>query len=104
VFVSERGAPLSAPGFSRIVERAGREAKLGAKVHAHMLRHACGFAPPLTLLSLSRKIRALFSMIPESIDHDSVTSDPCYLFAPRALLSVYLFAPVFAPRSLDTGR
>jgi integrase len=31
VFVSERGAPLSAPGFSRMVERAGREAKLGIK-------------------------------------------------------------------------
>ncbi len=44
VFVSERGAPLSAPGFSRMVERAGRVAQLGIKVHAHMLRHACGFA------------------------------------------------------------
>jgi type 1 fimbriae regulatory protein FimB/type 1 fimbriae regulatory protein FimE len=44
VFVSERGAPLSAPGFSRMVERAGRAAKLGIKCHAHMLRHACGFA------------------------------------------------------------
>ena len=44
VFTSERGAPLSAPGFSRMVERAGRAAGLGIKVHAHMLRHACGFA------------------------------------------------------------
>jgi integrase len=44
VFVSERDAPLSAPGFSRMVERAGRAAKLGIKVHAHMLRHACGYA------------------------------------------------------------
>ena len=44
VFVSERGAPLTAPGFSRMVERAGRAAKLGIKVHAHMLRHACGYA------------------------------------------------------------
>lgn len=44
VFVSERGAPLSAPGFSRMVERAGRAARLGIKVHAHMLRHACGYA------------------------------------------------------------
>jgi integrase len=35
VFVSERGAPLSAPGFSRMVERAGPAAKLGIKVHAH---------------------------------------------------------------------
>jgi integrase len=44
VFVSERGAPLSAPGFSRIVERAADVADLGIKAHAHMLRHACGYA------------------------------------------------------------
>ena len=43
IFVSERGAPLTAPGFSRMVERAGRSAKLGIKAHAHMLRHACGY-------------------------------------------------------------
>jgi site-specific recombinase XerD len=27
-----------------MVERAGRAAKLGIKAHAHMLRHACGYA------------------------------------------------------------
>jgi integrase len=43
IFVSERNAPLTAPGFSRMVERAGAVADLGIKVHAHMLRHACGF-------------------------------------------------------------
>ena len=50
VFVSERGAPLSAPGFSRIAEhpptgsrRAAAVAKLRIKAHAHMLRHACGY-------------------------------------------------------------
>ena len=43
VFVSERGAPLSAPGFSRMVERAAMVAKLAIKTHAHMLRHACGY-------------------------------------------------------------
>jgi integrase len=43
VFVSERGAPLTAPGFSRLVERAAAAADLGIKAHAHMLRHACGF-------------------------------------------------------------
>ena len=42
-FVSERGAPLSAEGFNRMVKRAGAAAELGIKVHAHMLRHACGF-------------------------------------------------------------
>jgi site-specific recombinase XerD len=43
VFVSERGAPMSAPGFSRMVERAAVSAKLGIKTRAHMLRHACGY-------------------------------------------------------------
>jgi site-specific recombinase XerD len=43
VFVSERGAPLSAPGFSRIIERAAITADLGIKAHAHMLRDACGY-------------------------------------------------------------
>jgi type 1 fimbriae regulatory protein FimB/type 1 fimbriae regulatory protein FimE len=43
VFVSERGAPLSAPGFSRMIERAAIAARLGIKVHAHMLRHATGY-------------------------------------------------------------
>jgi integrase len=43
VFVSERGAPLTAPGFSRMVERAATAADLGIKAHAHMLRHACGY-------------------------------------------------------------
>jgi type 1 fimbriae regulatory protein FimB/type 1 fimbriae regulatory protein FimE len=43
VFVSERGAPLAPIGFSRMVERAGVEADLGIKAHAHMLRHACGY-------------------------------------------------------------
>ena len=43
VFVSERGAPLSAPGFSRMVERVAVEVGLGIKAHAHMLRPACGY-------------------------------------------------------------
>ena len=43
VFVSERGAPLSAPGFSRMIKRAATVADLGIKAHAHMLRHACGY-------------------------------------------------------------
>ena len=43
VFVSERGAPLTPPGFNHMVKRAAVAAKLGIKVHAHMLRHACGF-------------------------------------------------------------
>jgi type 1 fimbriae regulatory protein FimB/type 1 fimbriae regulatory protein FimE len=43
VFVSERGAPLTAPGFSRMVERVVRSAGLAVKAHARMLHHACGY-------------------------------------------------------------
>jgi type 1 fimbriae regulatory protein FimB/type 1 fimbriae regulatory protein FimE len=43
VFISERGAPFSTEGFARLLQRAGKVAGLTVKVHAHMLRHACGF-------------------------------------------------------------
>jgi type 1 fimbriae regulatory protein FimB/type 1 fimbriae regulatory protein FimE len=42
-FVSERGAPFSPRGFRQMIERASVAANLGIKVHAHMLRHACGY-------------------------------------------------------------
>jgi integrase len=44
VFNSERGASFSPPGFARMIERAGAQAKFGFKAHPHMLRHACGYA------------------------------------------------------------
>jgi integrase len=44
VFVSERGAPFSTAGFGRMIERAAEAAGLEIKAHAHMLRHACGYA------------------------------------------------------------
>ena len=44
VFISERGAPFTTAGFARMIERVAKSAKLGLKVHPHMLRHACGFA------------------------------------------------------------
>jgi integrase len=44
VFTSECGAPFSTSGFARMIERAGRQARLGFKAHPHMLRHACGYA------------------------------------------------------------
>jgi site-specific recombinase XerD len=43
VFMSERGAPLSAAGFRRMIERLGKVAKMPFGVHPHMLRHATGF-------------------------------------------------------------
>jgi site-specific recombinase XerD len=41
--VSERKAPISVDGYQKMVERLSDRAKLGFPVHAHMLRHACGF-------------------------------------------------------------
>jgi integrase len=44
VFTSERGSPFTTAGFARMIERAGKVAKLSLKAHPHMLRHACGYA------------------------------------------------------------
>jgi integrase len=43
LFVSERGSPLSAAGYQRMIARAGDAAKFNFLVHSHMLRHGCGF-------------------------------------------------------------
>jgi site-specific recombinase XerD len=44
VFASERAGPFTPSGFAKLLARAGAEAKIGFKVHPHMLRHACGYA------------------------------------------------------------
>jgi integrase len=44
VFLSERGAPMTTPGFLRMLARAAPVAGLEKlRVHPHMLRHSCGF-------------------------------------------------------------
>ena len=43
VFVSERGSPFSASGFTKLVERAGEAVGLAFKAPPHMLRHARGY-------------------------------------------------------------
>src|SRR5271167_309458 len=44
VFTSERDSPFTTAGLARMIERAGKVAKLPFKPHPHMLRHSCGFA------------------------------------------------------------
>jgi integrase len=44
VFVSERGTPFTPDAINRLVKRLGHKATLPFQVHAHMLRHACGYA------------------------------------------------------------
>jgi site-specific recombinase XerD len=55
IFTSERGAPFSTAGFARMIERAGKRAKLGFKAHPHMLRHSTGF----TLANRGHDTRAI---------------------------------------------
>jgi integrase len=43
-FLSERKAPLSIDGAQKLIERLGEAAELPFPIHAHMLRHAAGFA------------------------------------------------------------
>lgn len=43
VFASERGGPMTAAGFRKLLARTGEAAELGFPVHPHMLRHGCGF-------------------------------------------------------------
>ena len=43
VFRSERGGPLSVAAVQKLVARLGEHAKLGFKVHPHMLRHSTGY-------------------------------------------------------------
>ena len=44
VFLSERKAPLSVDGAQKLIERLGEAAQLPFPIHAHMLRHAAGYA------------------------------------------------------------
>ena len=43
LFMSSRGSPLAPDSIRGIVEQAGKLAELPFPVHAHMLRHACGY-------------------------------------------------------------
>ena len=43
LFVTERGGPITDATVRKIVDRAGRNARIEFPVHPHMLRHATGF-------------------------------------------------------------
>jgi type 1 fimbriae regulatory protein FimB/type 1 fimbriae regulatory protein FimE len=44
VFETERGGPFTPDAVNRLIKRIGKRAGLPFPVHAHMLRHACGYA------------------------------------------------------------
>jgi integrase len=44
VFATERGGPFTADAVNRQIKTIGKRAGLSLPVHAHMLRHTCGYA------------------------------------------------------------
>ena len=44
VFETERGGPFTPDAVNRLIKRIGARASFPFQVHAHMLRHACGYA------------------------------------------------------------
>ena len=43
VFLSERGSPMTADNFLRLIKRLGKEAGFNFNVHPHLLRHGAGY-------------------------------------------------------------
>ena len=44
VFATERGGPFTPDAVNRLIKRIGERAGFAFPVHAHMLRHGCGYA------------------------------------------------------------
>jgi integrase len=44
VFATERGGPVTPDAVNRLIKRIGERAGFEYRVHAHMLRHGCGYA------------------------------------------------------------
>jgi integrase len=44
VFETERGGPFTTDAVNRLIKRIGERARFDFLVHAHMLRHGCGYA------------------------------------------------------------
>lgn len=43
VFATERGGPFTPDAVNRLIKRIGERTGLPLRIHAHMLRHACGY-------------------------------------------------------------
>ena len=43
LLVTERGSPMTAAGFRKILTRVAQLSSIPFSVHPHMLRHACGY-------------------------------------------------------------
>jgi site-specific recombinase XerC len=70
VFASERGGPFTPDAVNRLVKRIGERAGLAFPVHAHMLRHGCGYA----LANAGHDTRR----IQDWLGHRSIQHTVCY--------------------------
>ena len=43
LFITERGSPMTAAGFRKLLTRVAECSSISFSVHPHMLRHACGY-------------------------------------------------------------
>ena len=55
LFVTERGAPMTAAGFRKLLSRISQLCSWSFSIHPHMLRHACGY----TLVNDGHDTRAI---------------------------------------------
>ena len=71
VFTSERGAPMKPVSFNMLVKRLGNGSELlGLPIHAHMLRHSCGYA----LINAGLDVRT----VQDYLGHRSIASTARY--------------------------
>jgi Phage integrase family/Domain of unknown function (DUF4070) len=80
VFLSERKAPLSVDGAQKLIERLGEAAKLPFPIHAHMLRHAAGYALAARGID-TRTLQAFMGhrSIANTVIYTAVAGDQCTL-------------------------
>ena len=66
IFVTERGGPMTRSTVNKLIERAGRNAKISMPTHPHQLRHSTGFY-------LANRLNADTRLIQDYLGHVSIT-------------------------------
>jgi type 1 fimbriae regulatory protein FimE len=70
LFITERGSPMTAAGFRKLLTRVTECSSISFSVHPHMLRHACGYK----LVNDGHDIR----VIQQYLGHQNIQHTVCY--------------------------
>ena len=70
LFITERGSPMTAAGFRKLLTRVAECSSISFSVHPHMLRHACGYK----LVNDGHDIR----VIQQYLGHKNIQHTVCY--------------------------